>query len=47
MLGLTILILWYAGRGTAETDLAAARAPWDRKKTHISIDDMLIAFRRA
>jgi hypothetical protein len=49
MLGLTILILWYAGRGTAEADLAAARAraPWDRKKTHISIDDMLIAFRRA
>jgi hypothetical protein len=49
MLGLTILVLWYAGHGTVETDLAAARAraPWNRKKTHVSIDDMLIAFRRA
>ena len=49
MLGLTILVLWYAGHGTAETDLATARtrAPWNRKKTHVSIDDMLIAFRRA
>jgi transposase len=49
MLGLTILVLWYAGHGTADTDLATARirAPWNRKKTHVSIDDMLIAFRRA
>ena len=47
MLGLTILVLWYAGHGTATPDLAAARAPWNRKKTHVSIDDMLIAFRRA
>ncbi|MGW3469840.1 hypothetical protein ACWDKQ_15535, partial [Saccharopolyspora sp. NPDC000995] len=49
MLGLTILTLWYAAHGTAEADLATARtrAPWNRKKTHISIDDMLIAFRRA
>ncbi|MGH2668868.1 MAG: IS701 family transposase, partial [bacterium] len=49
MLGLTILVLWYAGHGTADTDLAAARtrAPWNRKKTHVSVDDMLIAFRRA
>jgi hypothetical protein len=49
MLGLTILVLWYAGHGTTDTDLAAARAraPWNRKKTHVSIDDMLIAFRRA
>lgn len=49
MLGLTILVLWYAGHGTAETDLAAARAraPWNRRKTHVSVDDMLIAFRRA
>jgi hypothetical protein len=48
MLGLTILVLWYAGHGTAESDLATARtrAPWNCKKTHISIDDMLIAFRR-
>jgi hypothetical protein len=49
MLGLTILVLWYAEHGTTDTDLAAARAraPWNRKKTHVSIDDMLIAFRRA
>ncbi|MGH3862300.1 hypothetical protein, partial [Actinokineospora sp.] len=42
------LVLWYAGHGTADTDLAAARtrAPWNRKKTHVSVDDMLIAFRR-
>lgn len=49
MLGLTILVLWYAGHGTVEADLAAARAgaPWNRRKTHVSVDDMLIAFRRA
>jgi hypothetical protein len=49
MLGLTILVLWYAERATADTDLAAARmrAPWNRRKTHVSIDDMLITFRRA
>ena len=49
MLGLTILVLWYAEQGTVTTDLAAARAraPWNRKKTHVSVDDMLIAFRRA
>jgi hypothetical protein len=49
MLGLTILVLWYAGHGTIAADLSAARAraPWNRKKTHVSIDDMLIAFRRA
>jgi len=49
MLGLTILVLWYAGHGTADADLAAARAraPWNRRKTHVSIDDMLIAFRQA
>lgn len=48
MLGLTILVLWYHQHGTAPHDLAAARtrAPWNRKKTHVSIDDMLIAFRR-
>jgi hypothetical protein len=48
MLGLTILILWYTEHGTADTDLTTARtrAPWNRNKTHISIDDMLIAFRR-
>jgi hypothetical protein len=47
MLGLTILVLWYAEQATVDTDLAArARAPWNRK-THVSVDDMLIAFRRA
>lgn len=49
MLGLTILVLWYAEQATVDADLAAARAraPWNRKKTHVSVDDMLIAFRRA
>lgn len=49
MLSMTILVLWYAEHGTIEQDLTAARsrAPWNRKKTHVSIDDMLIAFRRA
>jgi hypothetical protein len=48
MLGLTFLTLWYTAHGTTHTDLAAARAraPWNRHKTHISIDDILIAFRR-
>jgi hypothetical protein len=49
MLGLTVLALWYAEQATVDADLAAARAraPWNRKKTHVSIDDMLTAFRRA
>jgi hypothetical protein len=49
LLGLTILVLWYHQHSSATSDLAAARAraPWNRKKTHVSIDDMLIAFRRA
>lgn len=49
MLGLSILVLWYAENGTAETDLTAARAraPWNRRKNHVSVDDMLIAFRQA
>jgi len=50
MLNLTILICWYAKFGNAEHDLNARRA-WARwyrrKKTTISVDDMLIAFRRA
>jgi hypothetical protein len=47
MLALTILVLWYHQHGAATHDLAAARAPWNRRKTHVSVDDMLIAFRRA
>jgi DDE superfamily endonuclease len=48
MLGLTILVLWYHYNGSASDDLAAARAqaPWYRMKTHVSIDNLLIAFRR-
>lgn len=50
MLNLTILVCWYARYGDAERDLAE-RCGWarwyHRKKTTISVDDMLIAFRRA
>jgi len=46
---LTILVLWYHHAGNANSDLAAHRnrAPWYRHKHHVSIDDMLVAFRRA
>ena len=50
MLTLTILVCWYARSGDVETDLAERRgwARWyHRKKTTISVTDMLIAFRRA
>lgn len=50
MLTLTILVCWYARCGDAGTDLAQRRglARWyRRKKTTISVTDMLIAFRRA
>ena len=49
MLNLTILVCWYAKFGDAEHDLAERRtwARWYRHKKTISIDDMLIAFRRA
>jgi hypothetical protein len=49
MLCQTILILWYHRAGTAEADIAAhrARRPWYTTKRHASLDDMLIAFRRA
>lgn len=45
---LTILVLWYHHAGNAATDLAAhrRRAPWYRHKHHVSVDDMLVAFRR-
>jgi Transposase DDE domain len=49
MLAQTILLLWYAHAGNTEADIAArsASAPWYQHKTHVSLDDMLIAFRRA
>jgi hypothetical protein len=45
----TILLLWYAHTGNTEADIATRRAnaPWYQHKTHVSLDDMLIAFRRA
>jgi hypothetical protein len=45
----TIVTLWYAHAGQAQADLAARRAgaPWYRHKRHISMIDMLAAFRRA
>lgn len=49
MLNLTILVCWYATFGNADHDLAERRSwtRWYRHKKTISIDDMLIAFRRA
>jgi DDE superfamily endonuclease len=46
---ITILVLWYHHAGHATQDLAARRrnAPWYRHKTHVSIEDMITAFRRA
>jgi hypothetical protein len=49
MLCLTILFCWYQqAHATAGSAIAQAREtrPWDRRKTHASVDDMLIAFRR-
>lgn len=48
-LTLTILVCWYARVGNAETDLTTRRglARWYRHKEHISVTDLLIAFRRA
>src|SRR5262249_37085594 len=48
MLAQSILLLWYARAGNPEADTAARRAsaPWYQHKTHVSLDDMLIAFRR-
>jgi DDE superfamily endonuclease len=50
LLTLTILVCWYARFGDAASDLTVRRglARWyRRKKTTISVTDMLIAFRRA
>jgi hypothetical protein len=48
MLCLTILYCWYAASNADTAALAAYRRqhPWDRHKTHVSVDDILIAFRR-
>jgi hypothetical protein len=45
----TILVLWYTRTGDTNHDITTHRttAPWYRNKTTISLDDMLIAFRRA
>ena len=49
LLTLTILVCWYARFGDAAFDLTQRRgmARWYRRKTTISVTDMLIAFRRA
>jgi DDE superfamily endonuclease len=46
---LTILVLWYDLAGRPATDLDSRRqaAPWYRHKQHVSVEDMIIAFRRA
>lgn len=46
---LTILVLWYDLAGRPATDLNSRRqaAPWYRHKRHVSVEDMIIAFRRA
>jgi len=49
LLNLTILVCWYARSGDPAYDLTQRRglARWYRRKTTISVTDMLIAFRRA
>lgn len=46
---LTILVLWYDRAGRPGADLSSRRqaAPWYRHKRHVSVEDMIIAFRRA
>lgn len=46
---LTILVLWYDHAGRPDADLTAHRnrAPWYRHKRHVSVEDMIAAFRRA
>jgi hypothetical protein len=45
----SVLICWYARAGTATADITEhrKRRPWYTTKRHASLDDMLIAFRRA
>jgi hypothetical protein len=49
MLAQSILLLWYTRASNPEADIATRRetAPWYQHKTHVSLDEMLIAFRRA
>lgn len=49
MLCLTILVLWYTNVGEPDTDVLRHRAiaVWYRSKRHVSIGDLLVAFRRA
>lgn len=46
---LTLAVLWYTLADTAEQDVARRRrlAPWDRAKRCPSVQDMLVALRRA
>lgn len=46
---LTILVLWYDQAGQPAADLGSRRraAPWYRHKRQVSIEDMIIAFRRS
>jgi hypothetical protein len=46
---LTILVLWYDQAGQPTADLGSRRraAPWYRHKRHVSIEDIIIAFRHA
>ena len=46
---LTLAVLWYSLAGGAEEDVARRRrlAPWDRSKRRPSVQDMLVALRRA
>jgi len=45
---MTILILWYDHAGQPADDINSRRkqAPWYRRKRYVSIEDMIIAFRR-
>lgn len=46
---LTLTVLWYVGAGCSEADVARRRrlAPWDRSKRCPSVQDMVVALRRA
>jgi hypothetical protein len=46
---LTILILWYERAGQPDADLNSRRqaAPCYRRKHHVCVEDMIVAFRRA
>lgn len=46
---LTILVLWYDQAGQPAADLGSRRraAPWYRHKRQVSVEDMIIAFRRS